>query len=53
MTFQGIRSRLDMSSLVRPVRSWAIGPGARWACPVIGGLLLLGGLIGFLVAGGR
>lgn len=35
----------------RGVRAWALGPGARWACPVIGGLLVLGGLVGLLASG--
>lgn len=36
---------------VRDLRVWALGPGARWACPAIGGLLVAGGLIGLLASG--
>jgi hypothetical protein len=34
-------------------RAAVLGPVARWACPVVGGLLVVAGLLGLLVAGGR
>lgn len=53
MTLPDVRPWLEVSyARGRDVRSWAIGPGARWACPVIGGLLAAGGLLGFLALGG-
>ena len=51
---EGAVSRPSMDVFLahmRGARAWVLGPGARWACPVIGGLLLLGGLVGLLASG--
>jgi hypothetical protein len=39
--------------LVRAVRTRLLGPESRWACLAVGGVLVTGGLVGFLIAGGH
>jgi hypothetical protein len=45
--------RADVAALARAGRSWLLGPCARWACPVAGGVLVVAGLVGLAITGGR